>query len=180
MVLLRNRKSINSSNRKITKEDAARFKVHTAEVADPVLSAVQEAQPFEQAADAFNDNVYQRTFTTSDENGQKLLSRDVFGNEIVDPDISNPTRSRNERPLDTIRGFQYAIAPDPYYIETLETPYLGFKVRENYYFANEAIYNLDTPEQPIYQAQSETNDGHADKKKKRNFFGLKSKKKAKK
>ena len=26
--------------------------------------------------------------------------------------MSNPTRSRNERPLDTIRGFEYAITGD--------------------------------------------------------------------
>lgn len=35
--------------------------------------------------------------------------RDAFGNPIADPDLSNPTRSRWERPLDTIRGFEAAI-----------------------------------------------------------------------
>lgn len=30
-------------------------------------------------------------------------------NEIADPDRSNPTRSRWERPLDTIRSFEAAI-----------------------------------------------------------------------
>jgi hypothetical protein len=28
---------------------------------------------------------------------------------LADPDLSNPTRSRLERPLDTIRGFEAAI-----------------------------------------------------------------------
>ncbi|KAI2464479.1 hypothetical protein F4781DRAFT_436389 [Annulohypoxylon bovei var. microspora] len=35
--------------------------------------------------------------------------KDVFGNPITDPDRSNPTRSRLERPLDTIRAFEVAI-----------------------------------------------------------------------
>jgi len=35
--------------------------------------------------------------------------KDASGNEIVDPDLSNPTRSRWERPLDTIRSFEAAI-----------------------------------------------------------------------
>ncbi|KAI8940155.1 hypothetical protein NX059_003866 [Plenodomus lindquistii] len=34
---------------------------------------------------------------------------DSSGNIIVDPDLSNPTRSRWERPLDTIRSFEAAI-----------------------------------------------------------------------
>ncbi|KAH9879113.1 hypothetical protein J1614_002548 [Plenodomus biglobosus] len=34
---------------------------------------------------------------------------DSAGNVIVDPDLSNPTRSRWERPLDTIRSFEAAI-----------------------------------------------------------------------
>lgn len=35
--------------------------------------------------------------------------RDVFGVPIAEPDKSNPTRSRWERPLDTIRSFEAAI-----------------------------------------------------------------------
>ncbi|KAF2831329.1 hypothetical protein CC86DRAFT_443063 [Ophiobolus disseminans] len=34
---------------------------------------------------------------------------DASGNPIVDPDLSNPTRSRWERPLDTIKSFEAAI-----------------------------------------------------------------------
>lgn len=37
-----------------------------------------------------------------------FLSKDVYGQEIVEPDLSNPTRSRHERPLDTIRSFEAA------------------------------------------------------------------------
>ncbi|KAK3719066.1 hypothetical protein LTR37_004630 [Vermiconidia calcicola] len=35
--------------------------------------------------------------------------RDMYGNPIADPDLSNPTRPRMERPLDTIRNFEKAI-----------------------------------------------------------------------
>ncbi|KAI0863244.1 hypothetical protein F4860DRAFT_502038 [Xylaria cubensis] len=38
-----------------------------------------------------------------------IQHRDSQGNPIADPDRSNPTRSRWERPLDTIRGFEAAI-----------------------------------------------------------------------
>lgn len=38
-----------------------------------------------------------------------IQHRDAFGNPIADPDRSNPTRSRWERPLDTIRSFEAAI-----------------------------------------------------------------------
>ncbi|KAF2096465.1 hypothetical protein NA57DRAFT_78068 [Rhizodiscina lignyota] len=34
---------------------------------------------------------------------------DTFGNPIAEPDLSNPTRPRWERPLDTIRSFEAAI-----------------------------------------------------------------------
>lgn len=38
-----------------------------------------------------------------------LVHKDSLGNPISDPDRSNPTRSRWERPLDTIRSFEAAI-----------------------------------------------------------------------
>lgn len=38
-----------------------------------------------------------------------IQHRDNQGNPIADPDRSNPTRSRWERPLDTIRSFEAAI-----------------------------------------------------------------------
>ncbi|PGH14891.1 hypothetical protein AJ79_02754 [Helicocarpus griseus UAMH5409] len=35
--------------------------------------------------------------------------KDIYGNPITEPDLSNPTRHRFERPLDTIRSFEAAI-----------------------------------------------------------------------
>ncbi|KAI0107616.1 hypothetical protein GGR51DRAFT_154003 [Nemania sp. FL0031] len=40
---------------------------------------------------------------------RSIQHKDGNGNLIADPDRSNPTRSRWERPLDTIRGFEAAI-----------------------------------------------------------------------
>ncbi|KAF3927424.1 hypothetical protein ABW21_db0206701 [Orbilia brochopaga] len=42
----------------------------------------------------------------------QMRHKDHFGNEIVDPDRSNPTRHRMERPLETIRSFERAIYND--------------------------------------------------------------------
>ncbi|KAI9784752.1 MAG: hypothetical protein M1839_001482 [Geoglossum umbratile] len=42
-------------------------------------------------------------------NIRALPHKDQFGNLIVEPDRSNPTRPRWERPLDTIRSFEAAI-----------------------------------------------------------------------
>ncbi|CAI4216195.1 unnamed protein product [Parascedosporium putredinis] len=47
--------------------------------------------------------------------------KDVYGNPISEPDKSNPTRSRWERPLDTIRSFEAAI-DGPYRRPTLNRP----------------------------------------------------------
>lgn len=84
---------------------------------DPILEAMQEKQPFEQAADTFsimtpnrgkNHNAF---FTTKD--GYPKQPKDIYGNPIAIPDRSNPTRSSNERPIDTIRSFEYSITGDP-------------------------------------------------------------------
>ncbi|OGM48012.1 hypothetical protein ABOM_002788 [Aspergillus bombycis] len=40
---------------------------------------------------------------------RSMQHRDAKGDIIADPDRSNPTRPRLERPLDTIRGFEAAI-----------------------------------------------------------------------
>ncbi|KAB8071883.1 hypothetical protein BDV29DRAFT_159077 [Aspergillus leporis] len=40
---------------------------------------------------------------------RSMQHRDAKGQVITDPDRSNPTRPRLERPLDTIRGFEAAI-----------------------------------------------------------------------
>lgn len=66
--------------------------------ADPTL-AMNEAEPAVVAATGKSQLASLRG----------VQHRDAFGNPIADPDRSNPTRSRWERPLDTIRSFEAAI-----------------------------------------------------------------------
>ncbi|EPE06784.1 hypothetical protein F503_03211 [Ophiostoma piceae UAMH 11346] len=66
--------------------------------ADPSL-AIIEAEPSAVAATAKTMLAPLRSIT----------HRDNFGNPIAEPDFTNPTRSRWERPLDTIRSFEAAI-----------------------------------------------------------------------
>lgn len=66
--------------------------------ADPTL-AMNEAEPSEVAAAVGSSLAPLRS----------IQHRDHLGNPIADPDRSNPTRSRWERPLDTIRSFEAAI-----------------------------------------------------------------------
>ncbi|CCK70415.1 Gsr1p KNAG_0E01510 [Huiozyma naganishii CBS 8797] len=171
-----------NSKIEVSKEDAARLKVRTASVADPILDAVHEAQPFEQAADTFHDNMNRQSYF-SQEDGHVL--RDVFGQPITNPDISNPTRARDERPLDTIRAFEYAVSGDPVWAQQLETPQYGFRVRPDFpsfngmnpYDNNGNLVGQSMPmaEQGVYQAPVHLPD-EGKKKKKRNFFGRKKKK----
>ncbi|MCJ1311146.1 hypothetical protein MMC25_004816 [Agyrium rufum] len=65
--------------------------------ADPNV-AMNDAQPAAQALEK----------TTMD-NLRATQHKDTSGNIITDPDLSNPTRHRFERPLDTIRSFEAAI-----------------------------------------------------------------------
>jgi hypothetical protein len=65
--------------------------------ADPTL-AISEATPAEVA-------MTQSSLASL----RSIQHRDAYGNPIADPDKSNPTRSRWERPLDTIRSFEAAI-----------------------------------------------------------------------
>lgn len=169
---------------KITKEDRDHFKIRTASVHDPILEAVQEAQPFEQAADTFQDNQRKSYFSNEDgtENG---VLRDVFGQPIHQPDISNPTRARDERPLDTIRGFEYSISGDPSWSQQLETQQLGFRVRPDFpQFGNGNPYAMNSEaapppsssqylEQGVYQAPVPSEESGKKKKKKRGLFGRK-------
>lgn len=97
-------------------------KEHHSDIHDPVLSAIRDAQPFEELADT--RNVHSSVSPES-------RYRDMFGNVISNPDHSNPTRQRNERPLDTIRAFEYACTGDEGIREEMETPRLGWTVRSN-------------------------------------------------
>ncbi|KAJ5396636.1 hypothetical protein N7509_004749 [Penicillium cosmopolitanum] len=76
-------------------EEKERRNLHTK--ADPTV-AMNELQP--------NDIALQKSNLSS---LRDIQHKDQFGNLITDPDWSNPTRSRSERPLDTIRSFEAAI-----------------------------------------------------------------------
>ncbi|KJK83638.1 hypothetical protein H634G_00871 [Metarhizium anisopliae BRIP 53293] len=67
--------------------------------ADPTL-AMNEAEPSMVAA-----MKSERTQISL----RAIQHKDTWGNPIADPDRSNPTRNRWERPLDTIRSFEAAI-----------------------------------------------------------------------
>ncbi|XP_044714845.1 uncharacterized protein HRG_11478 [Hirsutella rhossiliensis] len=66
--------------------------------ADPSM-AINEAEPATMAVMEESNHVSLRS----------MQHKDTWGNPIADPDKSNPTRNRWERPLDTIRGFEAAI-----------------------------------------------------------------------
>ena len=86
--------------------------------------AIQEEQPFQLAAatnvrisedssDRRNSvdsrNKHPRNSMASSYSEHLNSSTDWFHNPIQEPDRNNPTRSRSERPLDTIRSFEYAV-----------------------------------------------------------------------
>lgn len=102
------------------------YKMHTANVHDPILTAVNEAQPFEQAAER---NLGRKPSYLSQDSADL---KDIFGQSITQGDMSNPTRARNERPLDTIRGFEYAITGDLSYKDQLESNRLGWGFHEDF------------------------------------------------
>ncbi|SCV02460.1 LAME_0H01024g1_1 [Lachancea meyersii CBS 8951] len=167
---------------KLTKEDREHFKFRATSVHDPVLEAVQEAQPFEQAADTSQDDPNRRSYY-SGEHGENQ-ARDVFGQPIHQPDISNPTRSRDERPLDTIRGFEYSISGDPTWGQRLETAQYGFRVRPDFpQFGNADPLAMNPSHQPYLMGQQAVYTAPAPnamsdddkKKKKRGLFGRKKK-----
>lgn len=68
--------------------------------ADPTL-AISEAEPAAVAQMMGGDRALKPL--------SSIQHKDANGNPIADPDRSNPTRSRWERPLDTIRSFEAAI-----------------------------------------------------------------------
>lgn len=173
---------------KITHADENRLKYRSENIHDPVLSAVNEAQPFEEAA-------YHERNPSSLSEGRMA---DVFGNTIINPDVSNPARSRDERPLDTIRAFEYSITGDATYKQQLETPQLGWRVREDFPMFSTNPYGAQTAPQNGeysdygnvgYNGASSSSARHAEqavyqaprkkesKKKKRGFLGMGKKKK---
>ncbi|KAI9699164.1 MAG: hypothetical protein M1820_007243 [Bogoriella megaspora] len=80
-----------------TEADKKRFHMQEGTKANP-NTAINDAQPATVA--------HQKTTLGSI---RSVEWKDSNGDVIVDPDLSNPTRSRWERPLDTIRSFEAAI-----------------------------------------------------------------------
>lgn len=101
-------------------------KLDGSNIHDPILTAVNEAQPFEEANQA---QFTRKPSYLSNESGDL---KDIFGNKIRQSDVLNPTRSRNERPLDTIRSFEYAITGDISYRDQLESDRLGWGFHEDF------------------------------------------------
>ncbi|QPG76913.1 hypothetical protein FOA43_004307 [Brettanomyces nanus] len=176
---------------KITHADEKRLKMRSENIHDPILNAVNEAQPFEEAA------YHERNPSSMSGEGRM---NDTFGNPIINPDVSNPARSRDERPLDTIRAFEFSITGDDVYKQQLETPQLGWRVREDFPLFSSNPYGgagngagssvpaqYDDYGRPIYnntQNPVSVQQGvytaapkKQEKKKKRGFLGLGRKKK---
>lgn len=99
-------------------------KLSAHDVHDPILTAIRDEEPFQQSANSYNLNQVGIS--------PEMRVRDVFGNVIVAPDRSNPTRPTNERPLDTIRAFEYACTGDERLRDEMETPRLGWTTRSNF------------------------------------------------
>ncbi|ODQ82899.1 hypothetical protein BABINDRAFT_159391 [Babjeviella inositovora NRRL Y-12698] len=171
-----------STNKGSPLEVDSKLNIHTANVHDPILSAVQEAEPFAQAIETSNNR--RVSYTQMHGNGQMA---DIFGGPIQQPDMSNPTRSRNERPMDTIRSFEYSITGDMSIRDQLETPRLGWGFHDDYPqfgtnpYGHSNGYNETheqtglnnyTTEQAVYSAPVVTGTEEK-KKKKRGLFGRK-------
>lgn len=88
-------KSGTSHSRKESHDEKQHLHAHTK--ADP-NAAMMESQPI---AAALEKPTLQSL--------RSFAHTDIRGNPIEEPDISNPTRSKWERPLDTIRSFEAAI-----------------------------------------------------------------------
>ncbi|KAK9240160.1 hypothetical protein V1525DRAFT_371075 [Lipomyces kononenkoae] len=131
-----NRRSrLSSGSTKITPEERSRMKQRTANIADPILTAMREEQPFEVSAAHLGEHS-----SVSPE----MHMRDMFGNVIQEPDRSNPTRSRSERPLDTIRSFEYAVTGDRHLKEQIFRERLPWEGRRYQQAYNPSAYGDDS------------------------------------
>ncbi|TQV95914.1 hypothetical protein V2A60_001079 [Cordyceps javanica] len=93
----KSQKSASSQKEYETSAEKETHRLHSK--ADPLV-AMYEAEPSMVAAMAADTNTASL---------RSFQHKDIQGNPIADPDRSNPTRSRWERPLDTIRSFEAAI-----------------------------------------------------------------------
>lgn len=151
-------------------DDISRIKLRSSSLAAPILEAVQEAQPFEEATFSNIQKIHPLTenstcngYTIYDKDGNLKFMKDTFGRNINTPDISNPTRARNERPLDTIRGFEYSITKDPRWLQELETFKLGFETRPGFAVINrdsQASVNLSQLEEKVMENQKKKEKNH--------------------
>ncbi|KAM7207647.1 meiotically up-regulated gene 9 protein [Naviculisporaceae sp. PSN 640] len=132
-------------------KEAKRLHTH----ADPTM-AMSEQQPSEVAANVKSSLASLRA----------MQHKDVYGNIIAEPDRSNPTRSRWERPLDTIRSFEAAIdgnyssrksfiRPDSEAWNSRRTSYYGPNDRAPGRFSHDSFYG-NRPPSMIYSSR---NDG---------------------
>ncbi|KAL6858534.1 hypothetical protein J3F83DRAFT_346410 [Trichoderma novae-zelandiae] len=104
--------------------------------ADPTM-AMNEAEPSVEAVMTASSRPPLRS----------IQHKDAYGNVIADPDLSNPTRNRWERPLDTIRSFEAAIEGDfaRRSIHRSDTePSANFSRRNSYYRANQPKFPQDS------------------------------------
>lgn len=164
-------------------------KMDSSNIHDPILTAVNEAQPFEEANQS---HAYNRRPSYLSQDSSDL--KDIFGQRIRNSDMLNPTRNRNERPLDTIRGFEYAITGDLSYREQLESQRLGWGFHEDFSYYNMSgqddvrgsdqnpgysrpVASFGGGDQPIYRAgnYSASSLNPEQKKKKKGLFGRKKK-----
>ncbi|CAI5032541.1 CGH_1_HP_G0103470.mRNA.1.CDS.1 [Saccharomyces cerevisiae] len=73
----------------------SRLKMRTASVADPILDAVQGAQPFEQAADTFHDNMNRQSYFFQ---RRRSCSYAVSGDPVWAQQLETPTYGFRVRP----------------------------------------------------------------------------------
>ncbi|CDO56036.1 hypothetical protein DV451_003703 [Geotrichum candidum] len=153
-------------------------KLSSYDVQDPVLTAIRDEEPFQMSANS--GRVNQESTISPD-----MQSRDVFGNPIGQPDRSNPSRPGNERPLDTIRAFEYACTGDERLRDQMETSRYGWATRPN--FVPRFDTNPYAAVSPTQNAYTPTAGAEGDgafqtyvppkpeKKQKRGLFGRKKK-----
>ncbi|KAL7272233.1 hypothetical protein RUND412_004961 [Rhizina undulata] len=116
----------NKETLKLTSEQKKRNKMTSS--VDPTR-AITEEEPF------------QVNQTKSTNNIRAIQFKDRHGNPITEPDWSNPTRPRWERPLDTIRSFQDAIYKDS-------------NRQSSYYVVDNSVDNTDNSWRHSYHHQA--------------------------
>lgn len=122
------RSSRSREEKKLELTESARDKRRLEGKSDPT-KALSEAQP---AAVALEDSNL--------ENIRSMQHKDREGNLITDPDRSNPTRPRMERPLDTVRSFNAAAEGTTHRRASYQRPQSSFNAwdgqsRRNSYYA---------------------------------------------